>query len=536
MARGVALAAAVAVSLLAVSGAGGAATQQTPKRGGTVVVNGAGEQPCLNVLLDACLAGAFNDVVEPVLRGAYRLLPDLSLQPYLARAEFTTRLPITLTYRIRAEARWSDGIPVTARDFVFTHEAFVALVPDSFHAAHVRSVRAVDAKTVRVVLKMRFADWRALFSPVLPWHALRGEDLTKVWIDRIDNPKTGQPIGNGPFLFRSWDRGERLTLGRNPRYWGRHAAYLDRLVVRYLATADTPGELAEALRSGQYDVGVGTVDGDLVRALSAVSGSVIRFAPGRTWEHLELRIGARGHPALRVKSVRQALAYGIDRDALVRELFGSLVPSTRPFDSAVVLSQSSSYRPNWGTYRLRRARARRFLETAGCRTGVDGIYECADERLSLRMLTTAQFPRRTQTLEIIQRQLRAVGIETRLEYAPSRVLGQVLTRGDLDVVLLSWLYGGTFGPDEIFNCGAQFNFTGYCQRLVTRDLNDADAILDAERRAIALNRADRQLARDVPVIPLFQIPIYGVARSTVKGFAPYQQVRTWNAEDWWLDD
>ncbi len=75
-----------------------------------------------------------------------------------------------------------------------------------------RSERACSiAKTVRVVLRRRFAAWRAAVSGTsCRRHALAGEDVTKVWSDRIDNPKSGRPIGSGPFLVARWDRGRQL--------------------------------------------------------------------------------------------------------------------------------------------------------------------------------------------------------------------------------------------------------------------------------------------------------------------------------------
>ena len=116
-------------------------------------------------------------------------------------------------------------MPITARDFRFTHRAVRLASASAIRRAlydKVRSVRVLDAKTFRVVLREPFADWRDLYDVVLPRHALAGEDLTKVWTDRIDNPKTGAPIGSGPFLVERFERGKQLTLVRNPRYWGPH--------------------------------------------------------------------------------------------------------------------------------------------------------------------------------------------------------------------------------------------------------------------------------------------------------------------------
>ena len=122
-------------------------------------------------------------------------------------------------------------------------------------------------------------------------------------------------------------------------------------------------------------------------------------------------------------------------------------------------------------------------------------------------------------------------------YAPLNVfLSQILPNGDFDVALFNW--GGIFGgvlvwPDVL--CGSEQNYGGYCQRLVTRQLDEADRVVRTQRREQLLNRADTQLARDVPAIPLFELPTLAGVRSTVHGYVPNFFDPTWNAENWWLD-
>ena len=190
MARGGALAAALAVSLLAVSGAGGSGAQ-TPKRGGTVVFGPVSEPRCLYPgLCEDIMAYWISEVVLP---GAFALGSDSTLSPRLASAMFTVRRPFTLTYRIRPEARWSDGVPVTARDFVFTHRAILRVASAPNPHLQVRSIRALGPKTVQVVLRSRMADWRNLFLRVVPQHALAGEDLRRGLGRRDRQPEERSP-------------------------------------------------------------------------------------------------------------------------------------------------------------------------------------------------------------------------------------------------------------------------------------------------------------------------------------------------------
>ena len=497
------------------------------------------EPPCLNVLISPCKDRPLP--VLAVLSGAFELGPDYVRRPRLVSdVGFTTKPPFTLTYHIRPEARWSDGTPITAGDFLFTYRARLKFPPrgdDNPYATRIRSVRTIDAKTVRVVLRSRFFSWReALFDVVLPQHALQGENLEKIWTDRIDNPKTGRPIGSGPFLVGRWEQGKELTLVRNPSYWGPHRAYLDRIVVRFLPIAFDP-DVADLFRKREADIIQLDFTEELVSELRRVPGVKLLFPPDApAWELLDIRIGPGGHPALKSKLVRRALAYGIDRVAIVRALFGEIGLELQPLDSAILRSSNRFYRPNWSRYRYRPAEARRLLERARCRRGDDGIYSCAGERLSLRFVARGAQARRVQTLELVQKQLRQAGVEVVPSYASGRAHDQVLETGAFDVTLFALNGPGAEGggTKDLYGCGGEQNYMGYCQRLVTRDLDQSDRILDAGQRARVLNRADAQLARDVPTIPLFEVRSVAAVRSTLRNFVPNALDPTWEAEKWWL--
>ena len=538
MARPLALAAAIAVSLLAVSGAGGAGAQ-TPKRGGTVVVamNSLAEPPCLG-WDPICLGGRWqwrNKVLAlPFRRGPYGRMNDL-----VARYSLT-KDPFTVTFHIRSQAHWSDGVPVSARDFVFAYETYLehsGLPKDDPFRTAIRRAHAVDAKTVKFVFRSRYGDWKFLLEfPPLPQHALRGEDLAAsedFWRDGIVNPKTGAPIGSGPFLVGRWERGKQLTLVRNPRYWGRHKAYVDRVVLRFV-----PGPRADteqALRSGEVDLGVVA---EPAQELQSYPGFELLTTSWSGWQHFEFRVGPGGHPALTDKRVRRALAYGIDRVELVRSLFGDV---RHLLDNTIYLTNERNYRPNWKTYRYRPAESRRLLEQAGCSRGVDGIYVCGDERLRLRFVTTAGVPQRQRVLELVALQLRRAGVEVQPVYVPNVVLfDTVLPSGEFDVALFGESKAAPEDAYSAYGCG-RGNVSGYCSRLVTADLDQLDRILDPARRAAVANRIDRRLVADVPALPLFQVPLTYVVRKQLQGVVPngYSVLTSgwsvWNAENWWLE-
>ena len=532
---------------IAVAPAAGAPAQ-TPRVGGTLVFGTQGaqggirEHACMNPLLARCTpAGRVPFALyigETVLPGAFEAQPDYTWRPKLVSDfDYTTTPPYTITYKIHPKARWNDGVPVSAQDFVFTYQANVALkgqLYDSTLVEQVRRVVPVDRKTVRVFLRSRFADWRGLFGIVLPRHALVGEDLTRIWTDRIDNPKTGRQIGSGPFLVERWEQGRQVTLVRNPRYWGARRAYLDRLVIRFRMSSFDP---VDWFRSGEVDLAHHFVVASVPVLQREAGIRVVRDPPSALYEHFTLRVKG-GHPALEQgrrgsKLVRRALAFGMDRAALLRN--SSPNPNV-PLDSVVFFPQSPYHRASWSIYPHNPERARRLLEEAGCRRGSDGIYSCANERLSLRVVTSAGLPFRTQVLTLLQAQLRRIGVEVVPIYTPGGPLTTPAPSDRFDVAYSAWSFSSPSlsRAKAIYGCGGEENFSGYCQRLVTRDLDQANRILDADKRARALNRADAQMAKDVPVIPFVQVAFPAAFRTNVRGYvlSPFNPL--WGAESWWL--
>ncbi len=530
--------AAVTLTILATADA---ATPKPPKprRGGTVVTALNLEPPSLNRYLGLGAPLSTSTVVNQILASAYRLGPTGEWVPDLIVGDpKITTAPFSLTYTIRKETRWSDGIPVTARDFVFTWELLARStfkIDADTRKAYGEIVRAkiLGPKRVRFVFSKPYPAWKDLFAPVLPWHALAREDFDKVWRDRIDNPKTGRPIASGAFMFESWEHGSRLTLTRNPNYWAKKA-YLDRLVFRFLLPDF--GAQIRAVRAGDVDLiqGVGTVPVSDLR-----SSPGIRVQAGSTviWEQIAFQLGAKGHPALKKLFVREAIAYAIDRRSLTGLLYKEIAPGLKTDQSAVYLPFQRGYRPHWRIWTYSPQKAIRLLGSHGCRRGGDGIFSCQGRRLLFRFASTSGDALRERTFDLVQPSLRRVGIELVKAFSPRQLfIFTLLPRGDWDLALFAWIgSGSSLATDQIFGCKGEDNYTGYCDSKVTTLLRRASVELRPSRRAPFLNRADAAMARDLPILPLFVKPGYVVYNARIRNvrWNPFDEV-LWNAQEWWI--
>ena len=370
-------------------------TDTTDRGGGDVVFALEAEPEILNVHLPAENNTLPLLVNAPVLLGAFRVNPDFEYEPVLVEDATVAERPFTVTYRIRDEAVWDDGTPVSGDDFAFTWRTYTD--PDNEMTTRVgyqliTEAEVIDPKTVSFTFRKPFAAWRELFFQVLPEHVLAETNFNRVWDEELT-------ASNGPFAFESWDQGNQLTLVRNDRYWGKSPA-LDRIVFRFIAVGNSA---AQALRAGEADVIDPRPTATIVEQLGNMAGVVSDVDTGPAWEHLAFSLN---HPPLDQPAVRRAIAHGIDRGMITREVLQPVHPDLAPLDSVVYVSNQPQYRPTWADeLAYDPQESLRLLTAAGCERGDDGIFSCDGQRLSFRYATLSGDLRRQEFFEIIQAQL-----------------------------------------------------------------------------------------------------------------------------------
>ena len=238
----------------------------------------------------------------------------------------------------------------------------------------------------------------------------------EVWSDRIDDPRTGRPIGSGPFLVERLERGRQLVLRRNPRYWGPHPAYVERLVIRFAESATDP---SEELRSGELDVAMGVPP--------AVVPAVRRLPGMRLVAPAGVQFRAPRHPA-RTERSPGASQQARSPCARVRDR----PPRARPADMGRGRSLRSRARQRRasGPEPLLRAELERVpLSTGGGppparasrlpqRSGRDLLLRREAALVALRDDRRGFV--RAQALPLIQAQLRAAGVEVVPVFAAPR--------------------------------------------------------------------------------------------------------------------
>ena len=291
---GCALATAIVAGVL-----GGTTAASTGATGGTVVFGAEQEPPCLNGVLAGCNNTWTSWTVGISFPGLYRIQPNGDLVPDLLDGEAKlTKKPFTVTYKIKKNANWSDGKPVTAQDVIFTLQTILNPKNDVAGRAgyeDVQRARAIDSKTLRLTFKKPYAAWKLLFYGqfgVLPKHALQGKDFNEVWNTNVNSQTTGKPIGSGPFILESYTKGQSMTMVRNTRYYGTRPK-LDKIVFRFITNTDSE---IQAIKGGEVDAIYPQPQlqlGDLRRT----SGLKVLSSAGATYEHIDFNAGKKGFAA-----------------------------------------------------------------------------------------------------------------------------------------------------------------------------------------------------------------------------------------------
>jgi peptide/nickel transport system substrate-binding protein len=510
------------------------------KSAGTLVFGaeqGGGPDWCLNLILDVDCNAFWNVVFQtPVIRGAFIVTPQFTWKPDLiSRYKFQTG-PQRLTYYIRKNAKWSDGVPVTGKDFKFTWQTTQnPKNKDHIDPLGYEDIRSVvgNGKVVKITFKRNYAGWKNLFNYVLPQHALQGTDMLTVWNDCICNPKKGNaPIGDGPFLLTRFDRGSGITLTKNSHGWYGPKAKLDSIVFRFIT--NTNSEI-QAIRSGEVDA-IYPQPQLALADLRSQSGLKVVSHVGLQFEHIEIQQGAKGNPLAKQLWIRKALSQSINRSSAAKALYGTLNPSVGPLGSIVRLKGEAGYRNDFASLNYAPAKVEAAMKAHNCSKGGDGIFTCNGTKVAFDFASTTGNALRTLAFTIFQDQAAKAGIQLKNAFVPAGTLfGSKLPAHDFDLAMFTYLV--TVDPHynvASYTCGNASNYTEYCNRQVSRWLGQSDRELNPKKRLALIMKVGKQLAADAAVIPLYQRPTYLVYKTSVHGMVDNatSQGPSFNAENW----
>ena len=439
---------------------------------------------------------------------------------------------VAVTYRLRDGLTWGDGAPVTSDDIRFTWE--VGKHPESGVTGadvyqRIWKVETPDAQTVVMHTDRITYDYNSFGVQPLPAHLDRAvfEADPRAYKQRTlyDTDTTNPGLYFGPYRIAEVSAGAFAALERNP-HWPGPQPYFDRIIVRVIQNT---AALEANLLSGAVDYIAGALGLTLDQALSLEQRRSEAFdfvyKAGLIYEHIDLNLD---NPILADRRVRQALLYGLDRQAISQQLF----QGRQPVADSNVSPLDWVYSEDTQRYPYDSAKAEALLADAGWRPGPDGVRVNGDgKKLSLLLMTTAGARVREQVQQVLQHYWRQIGVDIRIRNEPARVFfGQTVRERRFEAMaMFAWisapeslprstLYTSMI-PTEANNWAGQ-NYTGYSNPAVDALIDSIEIDLDRESRRIKWAKLQRIYTQDLPALPLYYRANPYVIPKWLKGVRP----------------
>ncbi len=444
---------------------------------------------------------------------------DFSATPAMASSWDTSADGLTWTFHLRPGLKWSDGVPLTARDVAYTFNRIRSGTYEQTnygnYVAAMKSVTATDDRTVVFKLSQPTPIMLHLYVYILPEHIWKkvGENAVK----KYANEPTGDgTVGSGPFLVTEHRKGQFIRLKANPRYWG-GKPHIDDLVFRIFNNEDS---LAQALRRGEIDF-ADDLGSNVFNSLKNATGVKTFPAKYSGFDEIAMNTGAAldngtpigdGHPALKDKRVRVAIAHAIDTKTLVARVFGGYAtPGTSVIPS---IYQTLHYDPGNSAYAFDPAEANRLLDQAGYLKGPDGIRRMpgSGRPLSFRLFGRSDSQNSQQTVQFVQGWLKDIGLDIRTKIVSEDALTEIIGQGNFDMFEWGWVVE----PDpnyqlSTFTCAnrsykdsgsvfANLSDSFYCSKQYDALNSQQSRQVDTEARAQTVKAMQKMLYDDAPYV------------------------------------
>ena len=480
-----------------------------------MVRNNAVEPESLDPPLVESLAAG--NILADLFEGLTALDNHSKVVPGVAQS-WQQRDPVTWIFKLRKDAAWSNGEPVTAQDFVYGWQRLVdpknaatlastvgAYVLNGVAIAQGRmpvtalGVRAIDAATLEVKTPgpLPFLPQLMGLAQFSPAPRATIEKFGRDWT------KPGNMVSNGAYVLKAWQVNSKVVVEKNPRYWD--AANVSLTRVSYLAVEDSSADV-KMYQSGESD---------FVYRLPAGTYAALKAQYPRDMHNsavIALRFYALNNtdPLLKDVRVRQALSMVIDREILSARITADGQP---PAYSFMVKGNEGAdpVRYEWADWPMDRrvAEARRLLAEAGVKPGtrLKFAYNTSDYHKRIALFTASEWKTK-------------LGLDTDMDAMEYKVLIRKRHDADYQIARHAWTpgYADITGLLQLVKCGDDANDNKSCSAAGDELMRQAGAATDPAQRKALMTRALRAEMDDYPMIPLLQISAPRLVKPWIGGY------------------
>lgn len=509
---------------------GPSADAGTPAYGDTLVEASIGDISGLipNITSDS----ASHEIGGLIYSNLIRTNKDLEVEGELAERWDVSKDELTITFYLRKGVKWHDGEEVTAEDVDFTYRYMIDPKTPTAYAESFRQVRRaeiVDRYTYRVTYDKPYAPGLLSWGIwILPRHIL--EPPWKAGVDLRTTQQNRRPVGSGAYRFVEWKTGEKVVLESNHDYFeGR--PYINRVVYRIIPD---PSTIFLELKAKNIDMaGLTPIQFRRQTEYPAFQKAFHRYqylANAYAYLGFNLR-----DPRFQDRRVRQAIAHAIDKQEIIDGvLLGLGRPAVGPYKPGTWW-----YKADVKTFPFDPERAKALLAEVGWKPGSDGILEKDGKPFSFTIRTNQGNLVRQQTAEIIQRRLKAIGIDVKIHVVEwAAFLNTFIRKRDFEAIILGWGLGTDPDQYEIWHSSKtgseELNHISYKNPKVDDLLEAGRRTFDQAKRKAIYGELQEVMAEDQPVVFLFVPDALSVVSSRVRGIEPAAAGISYNFTKWYV--
>jgi peptide/nickel transport system substrate-binding protein len=553
-----ALVSVAAITLVACSSSSTSSpTTGAVKTGGTLTMALDEDLSGFNINTSAADEFVLQEILDLVWPQAFivnsNLQPVLNTQLLTSATETSTN-PQTIVYNINPKAVWQDGTPINADDFIYNYQAQsgnpawtdVGAQPyDTASSTGYDQIASVtgsnppngaacdpgsasdrnaglcpNGDTVTVKYSTPFADWKSLFTNIVPAHIAR----TVGWNTGFSGPS--QTISGSWYSIQSYATNSSVVLVRNPKYWSTPGK-LDKVVFQFFSddTQEVP-----ALQNNEVQIiNPSTVNNSIVQTAAQVPGVTRQTLPGLEFEHFDFN---EADPYLAKLQVRQAIAYGTNRPEIISHTVGEISSGIQPLGNRMFVNSQAPYVNNGSQYdTVNVAKAESLLSGLGFKK-VNGYYEPnygpqSGSPLTFTIQSTSGNTIRAETEQLFQAQMKTIGIKINIQnYDANTFFGTNLPNGTYQIAEFAWVSSPfTSGNQSIYcsytntaDCGE--NWIHYANPQVDKLMKEGTQASSQAQEAADYNAADKILWQDMATLPLYQKPQYFAYSSKYANIVP----------------
>lgn len=430
----------------------------------------------------------------------------------------------TLTYHLRTDAHWSDGIPITAQDIKFSYRLYanpkIQNVRKSYFTYFFknelgevdmnRSVNVENDSTIAFNFVSAYDRFQQLTHTALnfvPKHIYESVDPAQIRSLAMNQEK---PVTGKHYTIEKWIRKQEITLARNDHWKIPHQAYLDKIVFRIIPDANT--RLVE-LKTGNVDFVEG-LSPEEVREFKSDSGIRIEKQSFRRfdyigWSHIDVEAYKKNKTIkpnflFADRKVRQALTMAINREELIRSWLGEYGQMCNgPISPAFKWAFNDTLRP----IPYNAVRAKQLLAEAGWQDhDGDGILDKDGKKFEFTITTNTGNSRRAFAMQFIVSELKKIGIEARAQLLESNVFNSGLRNREYDAFIGGMNTAMTIDLRSQIGSNLEkstFNVCAYQNPVIDSLLDAASGKIDPLEAAQVWKEIQVILNQDQPVTYLF---------------------------------